>query len=70
MNGGLNCGDGTTGRDGGGSYWAGFTKADFNVLVYMYYIPQLVEINLNSFLLLLSLILDDVFFVVVEGSVF
>lgn len=29
-----------------------FTKADFNVLVHMYYISTLIEINLDSFLLM------------------
>lgn len=29
-----------------------FTKADFNALVHMYYISTLIEINLNSFLLM------------------
>ena len=38
-----------------------FTKADFNVLVYMYYISKLIEINLTYFLLIrtVSLLLDD-----------
>lgn len=58
---GVNCGNGLT----AGVRLSLFTKADFIVLVHMYYISTPIEINFDSFLLILTVlsILDNVFIV-------